>query len=425
MPRLVSALPRYRKHRKSGQAIVTLSGRDYYLGPHGTKASHHEYDRLIAEWLAAVRRPLRDQDGTTGAPTVVELFAAYRTHAERYYRKNGRITNEVTAILSAANIASSLYGRELTEDFGPLKLEAIQQAMIRANWTRKHINKQTGRIVRMFSWGVTKEMVSAEVVNKLREVPGLHKGRSDARESAPVMPVDDSVVNATLEHLPQIVADMVRLQRLTGCRPEEVCMVRPCDVDRSGDIWTYCPESHKTEHHDKRRIICIGPKGKKILRPYLLRNATDYCFSPEESERRRRDSMHASRKTPLSCGNRPGTNRKPKRARPAGHKYTTESYRRAIYRACELAFDMPTALRKKVPNETPAQRATRLQLARQWREKHCWASNQLRHSAATEIRKRFGLEAAQVTLGHAAADVTQIYAERDLEKAIQVMKLIG
>ncbi len=38
MPRLSeSSLPTYRKHRHSGQAVVTLSGEDHYLGPYGTK----------------------------------------------------------------------------------------------------------------------------------------------------------------------------------------------------------------------------------------------------------------------------------------------------------------------------------------------------------------------------------------------------
>jgi site-specific recombinase XerC len=54
-----------------------------------------------------------------------------------------------------------------------------------------------------------------------------------------------------------------------------------------------------------------------------------------------------------------------------------------------------------------------------------WGPNRLRHSAATEIRKQFGLEAAQVTLGHATADVSQIYAERDLSLAAEVMRKIG
>lgn len=51
-------LPKYRKHKASGQAVVTLSGKEHYLGPHGTKASKLEFDRLIAEWLQSGRSPL-------------------------------------------------------------------------------------------------------------------------------------------------------------------------------------------------------------------------------------------------------------------------------------------------------------------------------------------------------------------------------
>ena len=55
MPRLATAFPKYRKHKASGQAVVTLNGRDHYLGPHGTAASKAFYDRLIAEWLVQGR----------------------------------------------------------------------------------------------------------------------------------------------------------------------------------------------------------------------------------------------------------------------------------------------------------------------------------------------------------------------------------
>jgi hypothetical protein len=57
MPLLNSAVPRYRKHRASGQAVVSLSGQDFYLGPYGTKVSRDAYDRAIAEWLARGRHP--------------------------------------------------------------------------------------------------------------------------------------------------------------------------------------------------------------------------------------------------------------------------------------------------------------------------------------------------------------------------------
>ena len=61
----------------------------------------------------------------------------------------------------------------------------------------------------------------------------------------------------------------------------------------------------------------------------------------------------------------------------------------------------------------------------QWQSDHHWSPNRLRHTAATEIRSKFGLEAAQVILGHAQANVTQVYAERDIAKGVEVAKRIG
>jgi integrase len=49
----------------------------------------------------------------------------------------------------------------------------------------------------------------------------------------------------------------------------------------------------------------------------------------------------------------------------------------------------------------------------------------LRHTAATNLRKEFGIEVARVILGHASPAVTEIYAEADREKAIGAMRRIG
>ena len=54
-----------------------------------------------------------------------------------------------------------------------------------------------------------------------------------------------------------------------------------------------------------------------------------------------------------------------------------------------------------------------------------WSPNQLQHAAATEIRRKFGLEAAQVVLGHSSADITQVYTERNQKLAAEVIKQIG
>jgi len=54
-----------------------------------------------------------------------------------------------------------------------------------------------------------------------------------------------------------------------------------------------------------------------------------------------------------------------------------------------------------------------------------WSPNQLRHSRATIIREKYGIEAAQVVLGHAEVETTQIYAERDFAAAARIMSEIG
>lgn len=85
------ALPKYRKHRASGQALVTLCGQDFYLGPHGTKASKAEYDRLTGEWLANGRRIQSSQKAPL---SILELCAAYLQHSKAFYVKNGKPTDD-------------------------------------------------------------------------------------------------------------------------------------------------------------------------------------------------------------------------------------------------------------------------------------------------------------------------------------------
>ena len=73
MPKLTQAVPQYRKHRASGQAIVSIGGQDVYLGPYGTKASKVEYDRLIGEWLAG--HGTLPPKGSLTEPTVTDLVS--------------------------------------------------------------------------------------------------------------------------------------------------------------------------------------------------------------------------------------------------------------------------------------------------------------------------------------------------------------
>jgi integrase len=86
-------------------------------------------------------------------------------------------------------------------------------------------------------------------------------------------------------------------------------------------------------------------------------------------------------------------------------RYDVDSYRRAISYAIRRANK-----RREEAQQDPIPH---------------WYPLQLRHPRATEIRKAYGIEAAQVSLGHAHADVTQVYAERYLELAIKIAKKTG
>ncbi len=112
--------PKYRTHRASGQAVVTLYGRDFYLGPHGTKASRIEYDRLISEWLAAGRPS--QMSSVQNDITVVELAAGYRKYAKSYYVKHGKPTDTIHQVKRATEIVCERYVRTNANEFGPLAL---------------------------------------------------------------------------------------------------------------------------------------------------------------------------------------------------------------------------------------------------------------------------------------------------------------
>ena len=159
-------------------------------------------------------------------------------------------------------------------------------------------------------------------------------------------------------------------------------------------VWVYRPERHKTEHHGRERRIFIGPEGQAVLRPFLDRDAEAYCFSPAESEAERNAERKANRRSPMTpsqAARRPKTDRQ----REPRTRYDKNGYCRAIVRACRLAEVEP------------------------------WSPNQLRHTRATAIRERYGLEAAATVLGHSDTKITAVYAERDFVMAAKIMAEVG
>jgi integrase len=408
MPRKRTNRPAYRHYRPKNLAVVRIDGKDHYLGPYGSEASYERYHRLIAEWLARSASGVVPASAGLPAPpalTISELIWRYWQFVRAYYRKNDEPTSEQHCIRSALRPLRRLFGRTTASEFGPKSLKIVREDMVASGLCRTTINKYVHRIKRLFAWGVEQELIDVRIYQALATVRGLAKGRTAAAERPPVRPVTPEQINATLPHVSPVLRAMIRFQRLTGCRPTEACLLRPCDVDLSGQVWCYRPASHKTEHHGMERWIFIGTAAQQVLQPFLDRAADAFCFSPQ--------GAHGKWLRQSSASRRPG------------NRYTSASYRRAIARGCEIAFDMPKELRVIPKNVSVDERARLEAEAASWRQEHCWAPNQLRHLRGTEIRGQFGLEAAQVVLGHARADVSQLYAERNVALAKEIARQSG
>ena len=224
--------PKYRKHRASGQAIVTLYGRDFYLGPHGTKASRIEYDRLVGEWLAAGRPS--QMPSLPNDITIVELAAAYRRFAKDYYQKGGRPTDTIYQVQRATELLCLKYGRMPAVEFGPLSFQAFQASLVAKELSRKTVNHFASTVRRMFRWAVTRELIPVTVLQALVAVPNVPKGRTAARETLPVRPVEDTVVGTnpacwrfSSASQPEFHPDTVPVNRFSTRMPLQSTTFRP------------------------------------------------------------------------------------------------------------------------------------------------------------------------------------------------------
>ncbi len=418
MPRPKKPTLSYLHHKPTNLAYVRIpdgnGGRKVvYIGEYNSPESRAEHARILAGMAAS---PSSHAAATfaTEKPTdamVNDLIVAFMEHAANHYRReDGTQTGEVKQYKQTLRLLRSLYGHTPATEFGPRSLKVLRQAMVGAGWCRKLVNQRVGRVKRVFKWAASEELIPASVYQGLITVTGLQAGRTSVRESEPVAPVLMEHVLAVLPHLRPAVAAMVEVQLLTGMRPGEVCQLRPSDIDRSASVWIYRPNQFKTKHRGKTRVVAIGPRAQTILSRFTPPNLTDYYFSPKRVVEELRVERSASRKTTKYPGHmkRNAAKRVKNPKRIPAEKYRVAAYEHAVGRAVEKA------------NRSRIEAAVEL-------EYHVprWGPNRLRHNHGTLVRQAYGLEAAQVSLGHARADVTQIYAERNELLAAKVASEIG
>jgi integrase len=116
------------------------------------------------------------------------------------------------------------------------------------------------------------------------------------------VPTEDVI--AVFPYVTETVADMLRLQLLTGMRPKELYGMHVSDIKRTKeeiskyylfddndikDIWIYVLSEHKTKKYIGTKIIPLGKEEQNILTKYLDRPLDSFVFWNKHGKPMNRD----------------------------------------------------------------------------------------------------------------------------------------
>lgn len=368
MPRPKSSIPPLRHHKSTGRAVVYLDRKSVFLGKWDSTEARQRYAEIVSKITSGQPVAGMSSGATTNAHAVRHSVAALclRFKAEKL---PAYAHAEQACFTGAMRILAELFGDTPTDEFGPIRLRAVRNAMVagdphaigrdgepkpRKPWSRSFVNKQVKRLRHLFKWGVSWELVPGSVATALSTVESLAAGETEAAESRPRRAVPDADLQAVRPVLTERQRDIFDLLLLTGARPGEIIGLTTGQIDRSGDIWRVDMAKHKTSHKGKSRTLFFNATAQAILSRYLKADPTARLF--------------------------------PMRV---------DSFGSAVKLACTTAG---------VSEFTP-----------HW----------LRHTVATRLADDLGTEAAQRLLGHAGKAMTEHYSRAAEKVAINAVKRLG
>lgn len=337
-------------------------------------------DAAARWWEEHTRQAVRREGGGLTVSALVSMWCA---HCEAYYKATSMSRNSILDV----RLFRDMYGGASVAELTHADMLQLRDALIRSGICRTTVNRRLWCVKHMMEWALDEALISATVKAELTQVKGIKRGRTAAPDRPPVRAVDDATVDATIAHMMPSTADMVRVHRLTGMRPCELCALRWSHIDTSRTPWVYRvpPEANKNFWRGeigRPRVVCIGPRAREILERH---RGSDAPFSPATAVAEHLAARRAARVTPF-YGKSKST--APHVPRVLGESWTTDAYTRTIRAACERAKIKP------------------------------WGANRLRHTFGTEVRRRYGLETCRAVLGHTDGCVTDRYSFEALEDEI-------
>lgn len=374
--------PKLRYHKPSQRYYFVLEGQYFYLGRDQAEAET-QYHRAMLE-LSQTGTVQKEVDGE--GLFIAELIERYVTDRTEYYGESVKAFERGKFAMKRLN---KEFGHYRITQFGMADLRRLRETMFRKTekgrfLCRNEINRLMREVTRFWKWAASMELAPAEVYARCQTLEPLKAGRCKAPERAAVTTVDIKDVEAVKRLVNASVRALIDLQLLTGARPGELVGLRAQDIDWSGEVWVVRLAHHKTAHRGKVRTLHFGPQAQAVLKPFILRRRPEeYLFSPKD--------YLAEKIEAATCHRRPDQEPNERKTdRTIGDYYSVQAYRQAISRACDAAGVAH------------------------------WHPHQLRHTAATEMRKAYGVEAARAALGHSHLDATEIYAEVDAQIAARI-----
>lgn len=358
-------------------------------------------EEAAARYWEEHTRPIRRHESL--GITVAQLCAAWKTHCEEYYRRpDGSPTSAVCNAILSVRMFRDLYGHAMLAELTHADMLALRDALVRSGICRSSVNRRLWYTKHMIEWALDEAMIPAVVKAELTQVKGIKRGRTSAPERAPVRAIDDATIEKTVTAMMPNTADMVRVHRLTGMRPCELCAMRWSLIDTSQTPWIYRvpPEANKNSWRGELgmpRVVCIGPRARAILERH---RGGDVPFSPVRSMAEHMAAHAAEAAHPLSEAAK-ARRRAAHVPRVLGERWNTQAYTRTIHAACGRA-GIPV-----------------------------WGANRLRHAFGTQVRRQFGLDAAKAVLGHNDCGcVTDLYTfeaveEETIRRATPAVEALG
>lgn len=413
-------IPKLCKHKASGKAVVRLNGKDHYCGTFGTKEANEAYKGLISKWLHSRKNETEWVEAAPQASfyalTINELILRYMNFAKNYYQNS---PGEIDKVILALKPLKEGYGKLPVREFGPKKLQELRLKMtyprirtktikdengrfIKRNveyvLSQRTINQRTAIIIRVFSWANAEEIIPPEfpIGASLKQVKPIKNARMGVTPPKTIRPASIEDFNAVIKHMSRQTCSIVELMLLTGMRSNDACIMRPMDIDQTSDVWVYLPVKFKRSGMtgQTQRKIYLGPKCQQILKPFLEnRLSTSFMFSPKEAMEEIRANQRSQRNPKVQTGQSQRQNKPPERQ--PGQKYTSASLYRAVRNAARKAGNLEI---------TP---------------------NMVRHLAGTNVRDKFGIENALKIMGHKNVNTTEIYAQYNSTKSMEIMREIG